>query len=210
MSSKKIYSFLIVCNIFFLVYISGCGSASESSEDESENKTSSDVKNNSGISDIAESEGELILNTAKSEQGNEMYSPDADSTYLYWLNNEIIFLNGSTKCNIFALNVLYRSGFRTPPKNALARDLYDTSRFTDILPVVGINDISNAKKGDLIAWYSHVIVFESTVKSGNEFYALAWWAGTGQEDNGDNIKNNVCHGKYRLSGEYVVRRPVKK
>jgi hypothetical protein len=59
-------------------------------------------------------------------------------------------------------------------------------------------------------WNGHVIIFESLTKIKSDLYALAWWAGTQQSDNGDNIKNNVCYGKYKLTGYYVVRRPVKK
>jgi hypothetical protein len=139
-----------------------------------------------------------------------MYNPDVDSTYLYWLNNKLIMLDGSTKCNIFALNVLYKSGYKTPTTNALTKDLVDTEKFKDILPVVGIKDASNAKKGDLVVWNGHVIIFESLVKVKNDLYAMAWWAGTRQSDNGENIKNNVCFGKYKLNGYYIVRRPLRK
>lgn len=186
------------------VYFTGCSSSSETeertetAEEETETKTKKDY-----------AESSVILNTAQSEQGNEMYSPDIDSTYLYWLDNDLIILSGSTKCNIFALNVLYRSGFKTPDENALARDLFDTANYKEILPVIGINEIIKARKGDLIVWYGHVIIFESATEINDEEYAVAWWAGTRQKDNEDNIRNNVCYGKYRLDGDYVVRRPIK-
>jgi len=78
------------------------------------------------------------------------------------------------------------------------------------LPVIGIDDITNARRGDIISWNGHVIIFEEPVTVNNELYAKGWWAGTQQADNGDNIMNNVCHGKYKLNGEFVVRRPVHK
>lgn len=157
-----------------------------------------------------EAHGALILSTAEEEQQNEMYNKSNDLTYLYWLNNQEAHLKNRTKCNIFALNVLYKAGFKTPKTNALTYDLADTSKFTDILPVVGISDPESAKKGDLIAWNGHVIIFDYLVELKKDMYAMGWWAGTGQSDNGDNIINNVCHGKYKLNGYYIVRRPVKK
>jgi hypothetical protein len=195
---------LIFILFSFVIIFNGC-SASSDSDDNSGSRE--EIKSKS---DIEESEGEKILITAKQEQGNEMYSPDVDTTYLYWLNNRLIILNGSSKCNIFALNVLYKSGFKTPGENALAKDLFDTMKFTEILPVIGINDITKARKGDIVVWYNHVIVFVSVIEVENELYALAYWAGTNREDDGENIRNNVCYGKYKLNGNYVVRRPLKK
>ncbi|HEY3251009.1 MAG TPA: hypothetical protein VGK25_07810 [Ignavibacteria bacterium] len=199
---KKIY--LHFGLLVILAYIEGCFPASSNNEEEEEKK-----EENTEVTEINESESSSIINAAKAEQENRMYRPSQDSTYLYWLNNKLILLNGSTKCNIFALNVLFRSGFKTPKTNALSRDLFDTDKFTDILPVVGINDIDNVKKGDLVVWNGHVIILESLTKIKDDLYAIAWWAGTRQKDNGENIKNNVCYGKYRLNGNFVVRRPVK-
>jgi hypothetical protein len=105
---------------------------------------------------------------------------------------------------------LYKAGFKTPNTNALTYDLVDTAKFTDILPVVGVSDPESAKKGDLIAWNGHVIIFDYLLQIKKDMYAMAWWAGTSQKDNGDNVFNNVVHGKYKLNGYYVVRRPVKK
>lgn len=186
------------------VNFSGCSSSSETGD-----KTESNEEETVTKTKTENEESSIILNTAQSEQINEMYSPDIDSTYLYWLDNDLIILNGSTKCNIFALNVLYKSGFKTPDENALARDLFDTANYKEILPVIGVNEITNARKGDLVVWYGHVIIFESATEINGEEYAVAWWAGTQIQDNDDNIRNNVCYGKYRLDGEYVVRRPVK-
>ncbi|MEO8211164.1 MAG: hypothetical protein ABI840_11450 [bacterium] len=198
---------LLLLVIFLAIWIPGCSSSSESDEEEYEAETKSEVKNKNKAEN---SEAEKILKIAEQEQRNVMYSPDVDSTYLYWLDNQIIVLNGSTKCNIFALNVLYKSGFKTPNENALSRDLFDTIKFSEILPVIGINDVSQARKGDIIVWYNHVIIFESQLEIGNELYAIAWWAGTSQDDNGKNIINNVCYGKYKLNREFIIRRPVKK
>ncbi len=202
---NSIMKFIAVFISFLLItYFTGCsGSAGSEETDEAEITTEKKTE-------ILNTESSVILTTAKEEQNNYMYSPETDSTYLYWLNNELIILNGSTKCNIFALNVLSKAGFRTPEENALAADLFDTTLFNDILLVVGRNDISNAAKGDLIIWSYHVIIFEEQVYIGEEEYALAWWAGTRQSDNGNNIKNNVCFGKYKLDGDFVVRRPLKK
>ena len=195
MKSNKYLIFLLALTALF--YFAGCSSSKPNDEETTETTTE-------------EVESGSIISAAQAEQENEMYSPKQDSTYLYWLNNKLILLNGSTKCNIFALNVLHRSGFKTPTVNALTRDLVDTEKFIDILPVIGIQNTDNAEKGDLIVWNGHVIILESLTKIKNDLYAVAWWAGTRQKDNGDNIKNNVCYGKYKLNGYYVVRRPVKK
>jgi len=200
-------SILLLFLFVLVVYLMGCFPASRTENDESETET---TEENTEITEIEEADGVKILSIAETEREKEMYSPKKDSTYLYWLNNKLILLNVSTKCNIFALNVLHKSGFKTPTTNALTGDLVDTEKFKDILPVVGIKDISNAKKGDLIVWNGHVIIFESLTKIKSDLYAMAWWAGTQQSDNGDNIKNNVCFGKYKLIGYYVVRRPVRK
>jgi hypothetical protein len=182
--------------------LSGCFPASRT-ENDGEIQEETTENNETDVSSI--------MKTAVKEQENRMYSPDVDSTYLYWLDNRLVLLKGSTKCNIFALNVLHRSGHRTPRTNALCRDLVDTSRFKEILPVVGVKDVSDARAGDLIIWKNHVIIFEKILSSVKScLYVSAWWAGTRQKDNGENIKNNVIYGKYRLNGYYVVRRPVKR
>ena len=108
------------------------------------------------------------------------------------------------------LNVLKKAGYKTPEVNALSRDLFDTLNFNDILPIVGVNDVSDAMPGDLVIWNGHVILFESEIELNGQSYAMAYWAGTKNPDNGDNILNNVCYGKYKLNGNYVVRRPLKK
>lgn len=191
--------------IIFCFYLSGC-SSSQDNDNESE-KSGIEIDETSKNEEGKEN---VIFKIAELEQQNEMYSPEVDSTYLYWVNNEMIILNGSTKCNIFALNVLYKSGYKTPDENTLSADLFDTTLFTDILPVIGINDISNAMKGDIVVWRNHVIIFEEEIVINGELYAKAYWAGTSRPDNEINIINNVCYGKYRLDPEFIVRRPVKK
>ncbi len=192
--------FLLILISLPLLFLSACSSSKSTEEEKPEPVEET----------FDESAGSLIISTAKDEQQKEMYDSKKDSTYLYWLNNKLILLNNQTKCNIFALNVLYKGGFKTPKQNVLTKDLVDTSKFKDILPVVGIKEPDAAKKGDLIVWNGHIIIFESLTKIKNDIYALAWWAGTRQKDNGENIINNVCYGKYKLNGYYVVRRPVKK
>jgi hypothetical protein len=190
---------------FFLtliISVGGCTPSKENTEEKENTETKTEI--------IEEQAGALIMNAAKAEQENPMYSKEKDSTYLYWLNNKLILLNGQTKCNIYALNTLFKAGFKTPDVNVLTRDLMDTTKFKNILPVVGISEPDSAREGDLISWYGHVIIFDSMIKIKNDLYAQAWWAGTRQADNGDNIINNVVYGKYKLSGYYVIRRPVRK
>jgi hypothetical protein len=200
--------------VFLLgIYFSGCFPASRTEDDDKETTETTEEKEKEKekeVTDVDEAGSASIMKIAKAEREKEMYSPKKDTTYLYWLNNRLAMLKGSTKCNIYALNVLHKSGHKTPSENALSRDLYNTDNFKDILPVVGIKDISKIKKGDLIVWTGHVIIFESMIKTKKDTYCNAWWAGTSQKDNGDNIKNNVIYGKYKISGNYVVRRPVKK
>ena len=184
-----------------IISVAGCSPSKETKEE----TETTEVK-----TETIHEEGAMIMNAAKAEQENPMYSKDRDSTYLYWLNDKLILLNGQTKCNIYALNTLFKAGFKTPDVNVLTRDLMDTSKFKNILPVVGISEPDSAREGDLISWYGHVIIFDELVKIKNDLYALAWWAGTRQADNGDNIINNVVYGKYKLSGHYVIRRPLRK
>ena len=200
----KYYKLYILLFAAGTIYITGCSSSKTSTETEGKTETSSETESESEAQ-----HGTLIINTAREEQNNEMYSRENDETQLYWLNNKVIHLKNRTKCNIFALNTLYKAGFKTPKTNALSNDLADTSQFNDILPVVGISEPESAKKGDILAWNGHVIIFDYLIKLKQELYAMAWWAGTSQKDNGDNILNNVVYGKYRLNGYYVIRRPVK-
>ncbi len=198
----KRYRFLLILFLISgVIALSGCsGSGNTDTEEENTNTETT----------YEEANGALITSTAEEEQQNDMYTKGSGKTYLYWLDNQEVHLRNMTKCNIYALNVLYKAGFKTPKTNALTHDLVDTSKFSDIFPVVGISDPESAKKGDLIVWNGHVIIFDYLVQLKKDMYAMAWWAGTGQKDNGDNIINNVCHGKYKLNGYFIVRRPVKK
>ena len=154
-------------------------------------------------------DGDLIIKTAKLEQKNEMYSPDVDSTLLYWIS-KVIALKNHSKCNIFALNTLYKAGFKCPKQNARTVDLMNETLFSDILPVINISSLDEIKKGDLIVWNGHVIIFESLDRINNDDYAVAIWAGTRRSDNGKTILNNVCYGRYPLKGNFIIRRPVRK
>lgn len=209
--------FLLILVFILGLYLIGCFPASHNRDNDGETTTTTtdpkeeDEDNTNVVHTDETAEGSKIMNIAASEQNREMYSPKKDTTYLYWLNNRMALLKGSTKCNIFALNVLFKSGHKTPKENTLCRDLVDTTRFKDILPVVGVKDVSNARKGDLIVWKHHVIIFEKMSQQiKKDIYVAAWWAGTSQKDNGDNIRNNVIYGKYKMSGNFIVRRPVKK
>jgi len=198
---KKYRFHLVTLFVCVAVIFAGCsGSSSTETEEETTNPEIS----------YKEAHGAVIMNAAEEEQQKDMYTRANDVTYLYWLDNLKVHLKNRTKCNIYAMNVIYKAGFKTPDVNVLTHDLADTSKFKDILPVVGVNDPESARKGDLIAWNGHVIIFDYLVRIKRDIYAMAWWAGSGQRDNGDNIINNVCHGKYKLNGHFVVRRPVKK
>jgi hypothetical protein len=192
--------------IYLLIFISslliGCTSSKYEKEEE--------IEKEEEVIDPVEGQGALIIQTAEDEQQNGMYSPKKDSVYLYWLDNQLLVIKNSTKCNIFALNTLYKAGFKTPTVNALTRDLMDQTKFTDVLPIINISDPDEILKGDLVVWYGHVIIFDFLVKKNNKLYAQAWWSGTSQEDNNDNVINNVKYGKYPMKGNYIVRRPIKK
>lgn len=196
---KKLYP--AICLLLIAISAAGCSSSKKSAE-RNEDQTESEV------SEVQEYY--TILEVAESEQLNPMYEKEADTTLLYWLGDLPLELSGYTKCNVFALNVLKLSGFMTPSENCTTAELFDTLLYSDILPVVSANGFGNARPGDLIVWHGHVIIFEKHMNLNGTDYAVGWWAGTRQEDNGDNIINNVCHGKYKLEGEYIVRRPVKR
>ena len=188
--------------------ISACSASNDRSDKSDENNKSGSIENTESYSSVYNK----INKTAEEEQLNPMYSISEDTAFLYWLDNQIITLNNSTKCNIFALNVLYKAGFKCPEINTLTYDMMDTSRFKDIFPLINFEDetdlVNKIRPGDLIIWNGHVIIFESLEKIKERLYAVAWWAGTRQEDNGENIINNVIHGKYPLDGNFIVRRPV--
>jgi len=200
-------TFRIIFLILIAVILSGCSSSSDY-EEKTEN---TETNENNSTTTYSEENGIRILSQARIEQQNRMYSPDVDSTYLYWLNNKLILLYNTTKCNVYALNTLQKSGFKTPKINALCRDLYDTTRFNEIFPCVSISDLSEIQKGDLIIWRGHVILFDYLFPPNKQkrVFAKAWWAGTSKQDDGETVINNVIYGKYELKGDFVVRRPIK-
>lgn len=154
--------------------------------------------------------GDLIFKYAFKEQKKSMYAKNSDYVYLYWLKNKKLKLKNRTKCNIFAINTLFRAGFRTPKTNARTKDLVDERLFTDELPVADVTKPGDLRKGDLIIWNGHIIIFDTLAMVKHDIYAKAIWAGTSKRDNGKNIMNNVIYGKYPLSGNFIVRRPVRK
>lgn len=161
------------------------------------------------IEDKKLSNGDLIFKYAKLEQKNAMYAKDSDSTILYWLKNKVLYLKGQTKCNIFAINTLYRAGFKCPNVNVRTKDLMDEDILNDIFPVIRVRRPEDLEKGDLIIWNGHIIIYYSFQIIKNDIYALAMWAGTTKKDNGENIINNVIFGRYPLSGNFIVRRPIR-
>lgn len=195
---KKLISYCIL-----LLIISGCSASKENKSEKEE--TESGKEEVYGKSDYA---GTQIIKSAMEEQKNKMYSSLSDTSVLYWLNYDTLYLEGISKCNIYAMNVLYKSGFKCPDENVRTYDLMDTSRFKDILPVIEFNDENDLKKGDLIIWSGHVIIYESYVYINNDLYAVAWWGGSKQEDNGTSVINNVAYGKFPLNGDFIVRRPI--
>lgn len=234
------FIFLILLSLSAGFIFSGCTSGSYEPDTENEPPKSPEKQNENTSDNGSNVTNSEVFSVARTEQQNPMYSPSHDSTYLYWLNNKLLVLGWTTKCNIFALNTLFRSGYKTPTVNTLCRDMYDTTRFNDIFPYIPLrtrnmiralqsdttedhtSEIIELKKkyteelkrvlepGDLIVWKGHVILFENFVNSKSKLYAMAWWAGTSQQDNGENVMNNVIYGKYPIEGEFVVRRPQKK
>jgi hypothetical protein len=204
----KYHSASVFYFLFFVFLLSGCIATKDNRQRDGKNN---DEENNEiNLNENKDlSDGDLIFKVAKIEQNKEMYSPDVDSTYLYWLKDKVIVLKNHSKCNIFALNTLFNAGFKCPKQNARTVDLKNESLFTDILPVIDINSLDDIRKGDLIVWNGHVIIFEKLVKIKNDDYALAIWAGTRRPDNGKTIINNVSYGKYPLKGNFIVRRPVR-
>ncbi|HWQ81960.1 MAG TPA: hypothetical protein VN514_06805 [Ignavibacteria bacterium] len=201
-------SFIILISLTVSLILTGCIASPRhpkyEDDDESDTVSVSEYENES------EENGNLIIKTALIERKNEMYSPDADTTYLYWLRNKPVLLRKTTKCNIFALNTLYKAGFKTPKTNALSRDLYNESLFEDIIPVVRLKSLEDIRKGDLVVWKYHVIIFESLVYIKDDPYAKAIWAGTSKRDDGKKVMNNVMRGNYPLKGSYIVRRPERR
>jgi len=154
--------------------------------------------------------GDIIFKYAFKEQKKQMYAKNSEYTYLYWLKNKKLELKNRTKCNIFAINTLYKAGFKTPKTNARTKDLVDERLFNDVLPVENVRRPEDLRKGDLIIWNGHVIIHDTITTIKKDLYSKAIWAGTTKKDNGKNIMNNVIYGKYPLKGNFIVRRPVRK
>jgi len=153
-SNFKLLLALIVCA---LIILNGCSGSHEYSEenDESENE-----------------KGIQIVEIAKEEQKNEMYSTSNDSTFYYWLNNQIHTLENFSKCNIFAMNVLYKAGCKCPEVNVTTYDLMDTTMFGDILPLVKVSDGKNILKGDLLDIYKSMLDYKLYYHSNDEYFQL--------------------------------------
>jgi len=205
--------YINICLVFAIaLFLAGCVASPRHpkfEKEENDKDTVSVESDNDQDADNSLEDGNQIIKTALIERENEMYSPSADTTYLYWLKNKPIFLRNTTKCNIFALNTLYRAGYKTPKTNALSRDLYNDDLFQDIMPTVKLKSLKEILKGDLVVWNSHVIIFESLTYIKDDPYAKGIWAGTSKKDNGTSVRNNVMYGKYPLKGNFVVRRPQK-
>ena len=190
----KIFSIpLFIVFLYQTIMLTGCSSS-----------------NGTKYENESNSEKAEIISAAKIEQENEMYSTKSDSVYLYSLEYPITGLKNISKCNIFALNCLYKAGYECPGKYTLTHDLMDIDKYNDIFPVIEITSPENISVGDLVVWDGHVIIFESLVLIKDDYYAKGIWGGSKKEDDGKNIKNNVAYGKYKLEGNYIVRRPRKK
>ena len=199
--SAILFYIVLATSFSFIIY--GCSSSKEHSEKDTVPDSVLVIQENET------EEKDAIIKTALIEQDNPMYSPSVDTTFIYWLDNKVSRLKNYTKCNIFALNVLYKSGYKTPDKYALSRDLYNDSLFNNVLPMIKINEPEELITGDLIIWPHHVIIFESLIYKKKKVYANGVWAGTSQKDNGNDVKNNVIFGRYELKKDYKVRRPQK-
>jgi hypothetical protein len=209
---RKYQVILLSLPILSMIFFYGCSGArtNETYKEETTEETSTEVETIPDAPGISSTEADMIFSTAFQEQKKTMYAKDADTIFLYWLNNRILELGYQSRCNIFALNTLYKAGFKCPDVNTLTRDMMDTTRFNDIFKYIRVDTIAQIKKGDLLVWNGHVIIFEKLIKSRNQYFAQAIWAGTTKEDDGTTVINNVIYGKYPLDGYFIIRRPVKK
>ena len=215
---SKFIFFTIIC---LLIFETGCIAPPKTNIPKDEEETEEEIEDVSlpdsisYLSNLTEADyklnnGDLIFKYAFREQQKSMYARNSDYVFLYWLKNKKLSLKGRTKCNIFAINSLFKAGFLTPNQNARTKDLMNESLFNDVFPVTDVSKPSQLVKGDLIVWNGHVIIFDTITTIKNDLYAKAIWAGTRRNDNGKNIINNVIYGKYPLSGNFIVRRPIKK
>lgn len=212
---------LLYTIIIALIFVTGCiapprtniPNDNNDTEEEFEDVSLADsisYKTELTEADTKLSNGNLILKYALREQKKSMYAKNSEYVYLYWLKNKKLSLKGYTKCNIFAINTLFRAGFLCPKQNARTVDLMNERLFDDIFPVTDVSKPSQLEKGDLIVWNGHVIIYDTIAVVNKDLYAKAIWAGTRKRDNGKNIINNVIYGKYPLSGNFIVRRPIRK
>jgi hypothetical protein len=220
---KNIFKFLILLIVLTLLVTNGCIAPQRKTPPKTEEKDyEEELEEDLGIPDSMDfssfintddkklGNGDLIFKYAFKEQKKPMYARNSESVTLYWLKNKKLKLKGHTKCNIFAINTLYKAGFLCPSENARTKDLMNKKLFTDILPIINVSKPSQIKKGDLIVWNGHVIVYDTITYTGKRLYAKAIWAGTSKKDNGKNIINNVIYGKYPLTGNFIIRRPIKR
>lgn len=208
----KRYPVILSLPILLMIFFYGCSGArtNETYNDTNNEKIEEAEEKIDHPSGITSTEADMIFSTAFEEQMNPMYAKDADTIFLYWLNNRILELGYQSRCNIFALNTLHKAGFKCPDVNTLTRDMMDTTRFNNIFAYIRVDTIAQIKRGDLLIWNGHVIIFEKLVKSRDKYFAQAIWAGTSKDDDGKTIINNVIYGKYPLDGYFIIRRPVKK
>jgi uncharacterized protein YcfL len=215
----KINGFFKYLSLIFLVLmflLNGCMAPPHKNvpeENDEEDVILTDSSRNISILTAEDSKlrnGDIIFKYAFKEQQKSMYAKNSEYVYLYWLKNKKLSLKGHTKCNIFAINTLYKAGFLTPDQNARTVDLMNEKLFSDVFPVTNVSKPSQLKKGDLIIWNGHVIIYDTIAVVNKDLYAKAIWSGTRKRDNGNNVINNVIYGKYPLSGNFIVRRPIRK
>jgi len=213
---RNIFKFSVLLFTVFLIIITGCIAPPKTRLPDEEETEEINIPDSSGIfsyitaEDNKLSNGNLIFKYAFKEQQKSMYAKSSETVYLYWLKNKKISLKNQTKCNIFAINTLFRAGFLCPKENARTKDLMNERLFDDVLPVTDVSKPEELEKGDLIIWNGHVIIYDTITIVNKDLYAKAIWAGTRKPDNGKNIINNVIYGKYPLTGNFIVRRPIKR
>jgi|WetSurMetagenome_2_1015567.scaffolds.fasta_scaffold124925_2 hypothetical protein len=212
----NILKYSIYLLIIIIIFFTGCIAPPKTNIPDEEEYEDIGIPDSTGLfsfitfEDSKLSNGDLIFKYAFKEQQKYMYSKSSEYVYLYWLKNKKLNLKNRTKCNIFAINTLFKAGFLCPKENARTVDLMNEKLFNDVLPIADVSKPSELVKGDLIIWNGHVIIYDTIATVNKDLYAKAIWAGTRKNDNGKNIINNVIYGKYPLSGNFIVRRPIKR
>lgn len=207
---KKYFGYFIITVFIFFIGCVAPPKTHKPSDEDTELPDSSGLFQYLSEEDGKLNNGDLIFKYAFKEQKKQMYSKNSDYVYLYWIKNKKLSLKGYTKCNIFAINTLFKAGFLCPKENARTKDLMNEKLFQDVLPIADVSGPDDLEKGDLIIWNGHIIIYDTIVMINKDIYAKAIWAGTRKQDNGKNIINNVIYGKYPLSGNFIVRRPIKR